>query len=66
MGYYGKQMKDLADTIRKSKAEIVVSGTPINLTELLKVDIPVLHVDFSITEREGNLEAAISKLLAKK
>lgn len=66
MGYYEKQMKDLAETINKSGAEIVVSGTPINLTKLLKVDIPVLHVDFSIKERTGSLENTVGAFLKKK
>ncbi|MFH0885068.1 MAG: cyclic 2,3-diphosphoglycerate synthase [Candidatus Micrarchaeota archaeon] len=63
MGYYDKQMKELAETINKSGAEIVVSGTPIDLTKLLKVDIPVLHIDFEIKERTGSLESTIAKFL---
>ncbi len=66
MGYYGKQMRDLAETIRRSKAEIVVSGTPINLAELLKVDIPVLHINFNIKERNGSLGSAIDRLISRK
>ncbi len=63
MGYYGKQMQELAQTINKSGAEIVVSGTPINFAKLLKVKIPVLHVDFAIKERSGSLEALVGKML---
>ncbi|MCI0504191.1 cyclic 2,3-diphosphoglycerate synthase [Candidatus Micrarchaeota archaeon] len=65
MGYYEKQMKDLAETIDRSGAEIIVSGTPIDITKLLKVKIPVLHVDFSIKERSGSLESALDKFLKK-
>ncbi len=63
MGYYGKQMEELAQTIERSGAEIVVSGTPIDLTKLLKVDIPVLHIDFNIAERTGSLEDIVDKFL---
>jgi len=66
MGYYGRQMKDLSETIKRSGAEVVVSGTPINLTELLKVEIPVLHINFNIKERNGSLASAIDKYLAIK
>jgi len=63
MGYYGKQMEELAQTIKNSKAEIVVSATPIDFSKLLSVKIPVLHIDFNIVERTGSLEAQIDKLL---
>jgi len=65
MGYYEKQLKDLAETIDRSGAEVVVAGTPIDIAGLLKVKIPILHVDFSIKERSGSLEAAIDKFLKK-
>ncbi len=35
MGYYGKQIKDLAETINRSGAELVVSGTPVDITKIL-------------------------------
>ncbi len=66
MGYYEKQMKDLAETINRSKAEIVVSGTPINITKLLNVNIPVLHIDFNIKERTGSLDSIVAKFLKGK
>lgn len=65
MGYYGKQMDELAQTISKSNAEIVVSGTPIDIKSLLRVDIPVVHVGYNIRERSGSLEAPIERLLKK-
>ncbi|MEW6748941.1 MAG: cyclic 2,3-diphosphoglycerate synthase [Candidatus Micrarchaeota archaeon] len=63
MGYYEDQLKDLAQTIKRSDAEMVISGTPIDLSKLLKIDIPVLHVIFTMAERSGSLEKAVEKLL---
>jgi predicted GTPase len=63
MGYYGKQVDDLAETINRSKADVVISGTPVDLTRILKVDIPVLHVSYVMKEREGSIEKAVSRLL---
>ena len=34
MGYFDKQLKDLTDTINKSGAEIVVSGTPTDISRV--------------------------------
>ena len=65
MGYYGKQLKELTETINRSNAEVVVSGTPVDITRILKVKIPVLHVNYEIKERKGSLENALNKFLRK-
>ena len=59
MGYYGQQLKDLEDSINNSGAEVVVSGTPINLKRVIKVDIPVLHITYNIKEVKGKIEELI-------
>ena len=66
MGYYQEQLDELSETIRGSGAEIVVSGTPINLARVLKIDIPVLHVEYNIRERMGSLEKIIGLFLKNK
>jgi len=63
MGYYGEQINDLAESINKSGAEIVVSGTPIDITKVLKVKIPVLHINYVLKERTGNIEGIIEEFL---
>jgi len=65
MGYYGKQIEDLAETINKSGAEMVVSGTPVDITRMLKVKIPVLHVRYDMKERVGSLEAVLDRFLKR-
>ena len=65
MGYYGKQLEELAETINKSGAEIVVSGTPIEITRVLKVKMPVVHVNYELIERKGSLEKVIDGFLKK-
>jgi predicted GTPase len=63
LGYYGKQVDELAETINKSKAEIVISGTPVDITRVLKVKIPILHIRYAMKVRGGSLEKAIEKVL---
>jgi predicted GTPase len=63
MGYYGKQVEELAETINKSGAELVISGTPVDITKILKVDIPVLHISYGIKEVKGNIESIIDMFL---
>jgi len=62
MGYYGKQIEELAETINKSEAEIVVSGTPVDITKVLKVDIPVVNVTYHMREKKGDLGKIIDKI----
>jgi predicted GTPase len=63
MGYYGKQVEELAKTINGSGAEVVVSGTPIDIKRVLKTDIPILHVTYRIKERVGSLKELVSGFL---
>lgn len=63
LGYYGKQVQDLAKTINNSGAEIVVSGTPVDIGKLLKVKIPILHVTYHMKELSGSIEGAVNGFL---
>ncbi|MBU1220136.1 cyclic 2,3-diphosphoglycerate synthase [Myxococcota bacterium] len=50
MGYYPDQLKDLEDSINGSNAESVVSGTPIDLTRILKVSKPMTRVRYELKD----------------
>lgn len=63
MGYFGKQIEDLAATINKSGAEVAVSGTPVDITKVLKVDVPLIHITYHVRDRSGNLKKAIERFL---
>jgi len=63
MGYYGKQIDELTETINKSGADIVISGTPVDITKILKVKIPVIQVKYDLVEVIGSLEDALKKVL---
>jgi predicted GTPase len=67
MGYYGKQIDELSETINRSGADIVVSGTPVDISKVLKVKIPIVHVNYTLTENNpGFLDKALDKLLKTK
>jgi predicted GTPase len=65
MGYYDEQIRELTETINKSGAEVVISGTPVDLGRLLKVNIPVIQVNYTLVERSGSLEKIIDGFLKK-
>lgn len=67
MGYGLQQIKDLEATIRKIKADVIVSATPIDLSRLIKVSIPMLRVSYDLQEiGRPTLEDALAPLLSEK
>lgn len=60
MGYGEKQMKELEETINASDCDIVIIGTPINLTRFLKINKETVRVYYELEEvRHPDLEEII-------
>jgi len=64
MGYGEHQIRDLEATIEATPCDVVLSGTPIDLTRVLKVSKPMTRARYDLAEiREGVLEAEVRKML---
>ncbi len=64
MGYGDQQVKDLEATIEATPCDSVLSGTPIDLTRILKVSKPMTRARYDLAEiREGVLAGEIRKVL---
>jgi predicted GTPase len=50
MGYGEAQVRELSKTIEKSRCDLVVSGTPIDLSRLIKTHKPILPVRYELEE----------------
>jgi predicted GTPase len=50
MGYGQKQISELEQTINNTDADVVVSGTPIDITRVLKSSKPIVRVRYSVGE----------------
>jgi len=50
MGYGKKQISELEKTINNTDAELVVSGTPIDITRVLKSSKPIVRVRYGVGE----------------
>ncbi len=50
MGYGEKQMKELEETINNADVDVVVSGTPIDLNRVVKVNKPIVRVRYELDE----------------
>ena len=66
MGYSDQQKRDLQTTINAIDADIILSGTPIDLTRIVSVNKPVVRVSYDLKPRPeslGLLEKAIQDRL---
>lgn len=50
MGYNHKQIKDLENTINKARCDLVIDGSPFNLSKLLRINKPIINVDYELDE----------------
>ncbi|WP_422444438.1 cyclic 2,3-diphosphoglycerate synthase [Thermoanaerobacterium sp. DL9XJH110] len=50
MGYGEKQMKELEETVNRIDCDVVVSGTPIDITRVIKPNKPVVRVRYELQE----------------
>ncbi len=50
MGYSHKQMKDLEKTINRAHCDVVIDGSPFDLSKLLKINKPIVNVDYELDE----------------
>ncbi len=64
MGYGDHQVRDLEATIAATPCDVVVSGTPIDITRVLNVGKPMVRVTYELEEQApGRLEACVRKAL---
>ncbi len=53
MGYTQAQLADLAETIRRSGAELVVDASPARLDRVLELDLPLVRVSYRFHQLTG-------------
>jgi len=67
MGYGKKQMKELEQTINNTDCELIVSGTPIDITRVLKSSKPIVRVRYGVGDKTvKELEKSINDFIKKK
>jgi len=66
MGYGDKMMRDLEKTINKADVDLVISGTPIDLTRVIKINKPIQRVRYELQEiGEPTLTSILSEKFGK-
>jgi predicted GTPase len=62
LGYNSDQLRELENTINSTPCDIVILGTPSNLTKLLKLNKPTVHAKYKLEEiGSPNLEEILSQ-----
>ena len=66
MGYGKKQTKELEQTINKSNVDIVLSGTPIDITRIIKPNKTIIRVRYSVgKETYDEIEKIVTSFIRK-
>jgi len=66
MGYGDQQIRDLEKTIDAADVDMVIIGTPIDLTRVLKINKPSQRVGYSLDEiGKPDLEDVLTRKLGK-
>ncbi len=67
MGYGDAQVRDLEATINNSDVDLVISGTPIDLTRIIKINKPMQRVRYELQEiGQPTLEEILKEKFGKK
>ncbi|MFB6207352.1 MAG: GTPase [Haloglomus sp.] len=61
MGYSDEQVADLEATIRNVAPEVVVSGTPHDLSRRVDVDAPVVDVSYEVDLHDGTFDDLLER-----
>jgi predicted GTPase len=59
MGYSDDQLAELAETIDASDCDVVVTGTPVDLTRLIRSRHPIRHASYELEEAGGTPLASV-------
>lgn len=66
MGYGKKQIQELEETINKSDSEVVIIGTPIDLTRVMNIKKTAVRVTYELQEiGKPNIEDILDEFISK-
>ena len=63
MGYGAQQVHELEETIRRSDAEIVLDGSPVDLQRLVHVPQPIRPVNYEYDDLENRVAGELDRFM---
>ena len=64
MGYGEQQIQDLEATVNAVDCDIVLVATPIDLTQLIDIHKPHMHIGYRLAGSDGALTAAVRDVVS--
>ncbi|MDH3612187.1 MAG: GTPase [Gammaproteobacteria bacterium] len=64
MGYGEAQIRDLEATVNAVDCDLVLVATPIDLTRLIKIEKPHMHIGYRLSAQDGQLAEAVSRVVS--
>ena len=65
MGYGKKQIQELQQTINKADCDLIIDGSPVNLSKLIKINKPIVNVEYYLKEKGTQLRNLLEKFAKK-
>ena len=59
MGYSESQLRDLEQTIRAADPDVIVTGTPVDLSRLIDVEVPIVRARYELAEKNVSLASIL-------
>ena len=63
VGYGGKQLKDLMETINGTPSDTVLIGTPVKLENVIRIKKPFVHVTYDLKIKNADMGSVLKKFL---
>ncbi len=63
IGYRENQIYDLKRTLERAEVDYIISATPINLNRVIKIDKPIIHIEYYFQEKTKKLEKILDAFL---
>ncbi len=63
LGYSPEQVRDLEQTLARIPADLVVDATPASLADRVRLDKPVVEVDYAFAPRGDDLDALLARFV---
>ena len=61
MGYSAAQISDLEQTLRLTPVDLVLDATPARLSRRIRLDVPIISVDYEFSERGDVLPSVLER-----
>jgi predicted GTPase len=65
MGYSKKQLQDLQETVNAVDCDLIVSGTPIDVSRIIKTNKPIVRVKYDLAPKDGEMQKVVDEFAEK-